>query len=184
MERLLDYTFDFDRKPAPIHHRWIGNNTLLFSSANHDVRPGQVEVRTVRRYTGHEDAVSDVPALVLPMLEGDSFIYCVRTFMFASFDDGPPRRVWFLTLQNGIHRAYTLRRMGFEHMPALIIDPQSGDETRLLLSNWSQERLQQAESPRPPLLRDFFDPALTETFTVPKSTLCVRVALSIEKFTT
>lgn len=181
---LLDYAIDFDRKPSPIHHRWIENNTLLFSSPNHDVRPGQIEVRSIPRYRTADLDQAPVPALILPMLEGDSFIYCVRTFSVMQFPDGSQRRNWFLTLQNGVHRAYALRSMGFEYMPMLIVDPRSSDETALLTGNWSPERLQQAYSSCPPLLRDFFNPELTETFSVRRSTLCIRVAVTVEKFTT
>lgn len=182
---LLDYSFDFDREPAPIHHKLIGNGTHLFTSPNHDVRLGNIEVRTVPRYRSADVRdVGETPALVIPIMEGDPFIYCVRTYSNAEFPDGTVKRVWFLTLQNGVHRAYALRARGIEYMPMLIIDPETADETRLLMGNWSQERLQQAASPRPPLLKDFFNPALIETFEVRRSLLCVRVAITVEKFTT
>jgi hypothetical protein len=182
---LLDYAFDFDREPASIHHKLIGNNTHLFTSPNHDVRLGNIEVRTVPRYPSADARdVGEIPALILPITEGDSFIYCVRTYSHAQFPDGSVKRIWFLTLQNGVHRAYALRARGYEYMPMLIVDPETADETRLLTGNWSQERQQQAASTRPPLLKDFLNPELTETFAVRRSLLCLRVAITIEKFTT
>ena len=50
--------------------------------------------------------------------DGDSFTYCVRTFSVVQFPDGSQRRIWFLTLQNGVHRAYALRSIG----QALIVE--------------------------------------------------------------
>jgi len=185
MEQLLDYSIDLTRRPAPIHHRWIGQNTLLFTSPNHDVRPGNVEVRSVpRNAKGSGDgAVHDVPALVVPLLEGEAPSYCIRTRAAIPTNDGSQKRVWFLTLQNGIHRAYALRSLGFEYMPVLLIDPSSADETGLLMSNWSPERMQQVPTLRPPLLKDFFNSDLTETFELRRSMLCVRISVTVEKFT-
>ena len=51
------------------------------------------------------------------------------------------------------------------------------------MAQWSPERQNQNGSARPPLLRDFFDASLTETFDVRNADLCIKVAVTLEKFT-
>lgn len=183
MEQLLDYCFDFSRKNDVVDHHQISNG-FLFSTRNHDVRTGKIEVRQIPEYSDDGMNSRTVPALVIPIVAGDPFIYCVRTYMNATLPDGSTKRVYFLTLQNGIHRAYALRSLGVEHMPCIIIDPTSANETNLLLGNWSPERLQQNASQRPPLLKDFFNPDLIEKFNVRRTIMCIKVGLTLEKFTT
>jgi hypothetical protein len=69
-------------------------------------------------------------------------------------------------------------------MPCIVIDPASSNETELLLANWSPERKGQNASARPPLMKDFFNNDLIEKFNVRKTTMCIKVGLSLEKFTT
>jgi len=140
----------------------------------------------MQRQSANDDGASgrDVPALVIPIVQGDPYTYCVRTYANMQSPDGQVQRVYWITIQNGIHRAYALRSLGFDYMPCLLIDPTSSDETRLLTGNWSPERMQMCESPRPPLLKDFFDSNLTEKFPVRKTSLCVKVGFTLEKFTT
>ncbi|MDE1818890.1 MAG: hypothetical protein KGI19_09855 [Thaumarchaeota archaeon] len=183
MEELLDYTFDFNRKSPAIRSHLISNNSILFSTDDHDVRPGKIEVRKINKYA-ENDENGTVPALVIPIVEGESFIYCVRTYNYQQMPDGTSKKVYFLTLQNGIHRAYALRSLGLEYMPCLIIDPLTAGETNMLIGNWSPERLQQNASPRPPLMKDFFNPELTEKFRVSKTIRCIKVEWKIENFTT
>jgi hypothetical protein len=184
-EDLLYYTIDFNRKPAVIHNHVISQNAVLFSTNDHDVRLGRIEVRQIPRYD-EQGMSSDktVPALVIPIQEGDPFVYCIRTHMAVIMPDGTQKQIHFLTLQNGIHRAYALRSLGIEYMPCLVIDPISAEETRMLMGNWSPERLQQNASQRPPLMKDFFNPELTERFKVRQKVLCIKVGWTVEKFTT
>jgi hypothetical protein len=129
-----------------------------------------------------EGEATTTPALVVPIAGGEPVIHCVRTFVTAELPDGSVRRIWFLTLQNGVHRVFALRERGIEYVPMLVIDPATSDETNLLLGNWTPERRQQGVSSRPPLLRDFFDDNLTATFEVPRAKMCVRIDVKIEEF--
>ncbi|MBI1829725.1 MAG: hypothetical protein HY222_00685 [Thaumarchaeota archaeon] len=184
IDELLDYTFDFNRKAPEIRSHIISNTAVLFSTTDHDVRPGKIEVRKINRYTENDENGSKIPALVIPIVEGESFIYCIRTWTMAPMSDGTMKKIYFLTLQNGIHRAYALRSLGIEYMPCLIIDPATAGETNILTVNWSPERLQQNVTQRPPLMKDFFNPELTEKFNVPKTMRCIKVEWKIENFTT
>lgn len=185
VSELLDYTIDLNRKPDAINRHQISNNAFLFSTKNHDIRLGKIEVRQIPQYDEREgNSTHTVPALVIPIIEGDPIIYCLRTYNFIPMPDGTQKKNYYLTLQNGFHRAYALRSLGIEYMPCIVIDPISFDETTMLQGRWSQERKTQEVSPRPPLMKDFFNPELIEKFKVRKTDLCIKVAWTIEKFTT
>jgi hypothetical protein len=166
---LLRITTGISRPTSEITHRRIANTTTVFTTDDHDVRPRPPEVR-VTGEGAHE--------LVLSIGPGDPTIYAVRTFM--PHPDGGLR--WFLTLQNGVHRLFALRERGIEYVPLLVVDPATGEETEMLLSNWSSERRKQSLSSRPPLLRDFFHESLTMTLDVPRTKMCFRVEVKVEKF--
>lgn len=175
--------FDFNRKAPQINHHLIANNAVLFSTTDHDVRAGKIEVRNIERHAQNNNG-DKISALVIPILEGDSFVYCIKTHAPFQMPDNTNKMIYFLTLQNGIHRAYALKSLGIEYMPCLIIEPKTSNETNMLMGNWKPERLQQNASQRPPLMKDFFNSELTETFKVRKRLLCVRVEWKVEKFTT
>ncbi len=184
VEELLDYNFDFNRKPSVINNHWIKPNVMLFSTDDHDVRPGMIELRQIPRYVGDGSNGGSVSALVIPVVEGEPSVYCIRTYAQVQMPDGSTKTIYFLTLMNGFHRAYALRSLGIEYMPCLIIDPTTAGETQMLMGNWTEERKAQNASQRPPLMKDFFNPELIEKFSVRKKLMCIRVELMIEKFTT
>lgn len=185
MPELIDFTIDLDRKPDVIHHHQISNNAILFSTDNHDVRPGKIEVRQIPKNNDVENLDGNyISALIIPVIEGDAVIYCLKTFNFIKMPDGTQKRNYYLRIQNGLHRAYALRSLGIEYMPCLIVEPTSAVETGLLTGQWSPERIAQEISQRPPLMKDFFNPELTEKFQVRKTKMCIKVEWKIDKFTT
>lgn len=184
MEQLIDYTIDMDRKPELIHHHQISNNAILFSTDNHDVRPGKIEVRQIPKDIDQDISKENIPAVVLPVMEGDAVIYCLKTFNFVPLPNGTQKKNYYLRIQNGLHRAYALRSLGIEYMPCLVVEPTSLAEAGLITGQWTPERRAQEVSIRPPLMKDFFNSNLTEKFDVRKTKMCIKVEWKIEKFTT
>lgn len=183
VEELLDYNFDFSRKPSIINSQLTSQNVMVFSTTDHDVRHGKIEVRKIPMWDGNGTDSPMVSALVIPIVEGEPSVYCLRTYAPMQMPDGSVKNIYFMTLMNGIHRAYAYKSRGIEYMPCLIIDPTSASETDMLMGNWSQERKIQNASQRPPLMKDFFNPELTEKFKVRKKLMCIRVEFKIEGFT-
>ena len=168
---LLARSLGRGRPRTNIEHRWIGPNTLLSSSKDHDVRALQAEIRDV----------DGKRALVMPFGGGEPAIHCVRVYDYVRLGDGSLVRRWSLTLQNGFHRLYALRELGVELVPMIVVEPLRAEETRFLLANWSPERIHQAAGARPPLLRDFFEPSVTASFEVQETSVAFRVELKIDK---
>jgi hypothetical protein len=86
-----------------------------------------------------------------------------------------------LILQNGSHRAYTLRAAGHQLVPCLIQNVTRPEELEAVLE---PAVLQQHElyfaHPRPPMLRDYFDPELHVRIPAPKIGRQVRIVFQPE----
>jgi hypothetical protein len=66
-----------------------------------------------------------------------------------------------LLLMNGSHRAYALRDAGVRHVPALIIEVTRREELDVVASEEIKSKPDDfLKASRPPLLKDYFDPAL------------------------
>jgi hypothetical protein len=87
-----------------------------------------------------------------------------------------------LILNNGFHRAYALRALGVRDVPC-VVQRLSGPED---LEHVGRAAIRRDPDvyfglARPPVLKDFFDPALTRTVTRPRLTRHVRVTFTVEE---
>ena len=86
-----------------------------------------------------------------------------------------------LVLNNGHHRAHALRAQGLTHVPALIQVCGTSDELALAASAEIVDNSDlYFELPRPPLLRDFDNPALTHNLTTPRLQRQLRLSFKVE----
>jgi hypothetical protein len=73
-----------------------------------------------------------------------------------------------LILNNGSHRAYALRKLGLTHAPCIVQHVQSRDALDVVASHEVRSDLDlYLKHPRPPMLRDYFNPQLHKVFTFP-----------------
>ena len=87
-----------------------------------------------------------------------------------------------LVLNNGSHRAFTLRQLGIAHVPCLIQHVSSREELTLVGS--AELKLNPDRyllHPRPPMFKDYFDPRLRKVFPVTRQLRQVRVNFNIEE---
>ncbi|HYO84441.1 MAG TPA: hypothetical protein VES20_23770 [Bryobacteraceae bacterium] len=87
-----------------------------------------------------------------------------------------------LILNNGSHRAYALHKLGYTHAPCIVQHVSSRHELELVAS--SQVRRDPdayLKSPRPPMLRDYFNPGLHTVLPVRRSIRQVTVRFEIEE---
>ncbi|MEJ1960805.1 MAG: hypothetical protein WDO56_04375 [Gammaproteobacteria bacterium] len=78
-----------------------------------------------------------------------------------------------LILMNGTHRAYSLRDLGFTHVACLVTHVSNDDEkSQMLPLIVKQDEARYLTSQRPPLFKDYFNPALRKVIpTVTRNTL-------------
>jgi len=87
-----------------------------------------------------------------------------------------------LVLNNGSHRAYTLRKMGFTHVPAIIQHVSSRHELELVGSEAIREHPDlYLKNPRPSMLKDYFDPKLHRVFQVHRKLKQVTVSFNVDE---
>jgi hypothetical protein len=87
-----------------------------------------------------------------------------------------------LVLNNGSHRAYTLREAGITHAPCLIQMVSRRDELPVVASgDLAASPDAYLVDPRPPVLRDYFDDALRVVAPVARKQRQVRVQINVEQ---
>ncbi|HET8895069.1 MAG TPA: hypothetical protein VFM96_13325 [Gaiellaceae bacterium] len=85
-----------------------------------------------------------------------------------------------LILTNGSHRAYALLEAGITHAPCLVQNVSRREEIELLgIPDLSANPDLYLKAPRPPLLKDYFDPALRIVASVPRKDRHVQVAFNV-----
>ncbi len=86
-----------------------------------------------------------------------------------------------LVLNNGHHRAYSLRAQGVSHVPCVIQACASFEEVRLAATDEIVDNSDlYFEAPRPPMLRDFDDPLLSCKMPVPRLRRELRLRVSAD----
>lgn len=89
-----------------------------------------------------------------------------------------------LLLNNGYHRAYGLRALGITHAPCIVETVTRVSELRLTASDSvTSNPAFFFRSPRPPMLKDFFNPALTKRLSVRPMESTIAVELKMHSWT-
>ncbi len=87
-----------------------------------------------------------------------------------------------LILNNGSHRAYTLRQMGITHVPCIIQHCASRDEVDAVAATEVRRNPDAyLKHPRPSMLKDYFDPALHLVMPVYRRLRQITVRFEIEE---
>jgi len=87
-----------------------------------------------------------------------------------------------LVLNNGNHRAYALHELGVFQVPCVIQKISDREELNVLahheLRRYADDYLRE---PRPPVLKDYFDPKLSRVVHLPRTSRHIRVSYSVEE---
>src|ERR1051325_6902849 len=87
-----------------------------------------------------------------------------------------------LILHNGSHRAYALRDLGVTHAPCIIQHVYSREELNVIAASAVTERPDVfVKTPRPPLLKDYFDPNLRKIVPVIRRLRQVTVKFQVDE---
>lgn len=86
-----------------------------------------------------------------------------------------------LILQNGSHRAYCLRQLGVSHAPCVVQKVSNREEYELVANlEVKQYADRYLKSPRPPVLKDYFDPMLIKIVPMRRRQRMVRLQIGVE----
>jgi hypothetical protein len=157
-----------DRIDPPTAYGPSGPNSWVFKSPSNDFRV--LDARVVDASALPPLGVNGVPTYVVAVSVGYG-----SNYLSALHVDGR------LVLNNGSHRAYALRAAGHTHVPCLIQHVSRRDELEVLGGPEhpvTQEPDRYLSSPRPPLLKDYFDEKLCLVADVQRNVRQVQVAIS------
>lgn len=88
-----------------------------------------------------------------------------------------------LVLHNGSHRAYALRDLGVTHVPCLIQHARTDEELmRVAMGALRRHPDVYLREPRPPVFKDYFNPALCRTVRLPETVRHVQVRFTSQEF--
>jgi hypothetical protein len=166
-EELFDFCLAVDQPQPAINGMQVSGNSFVFSSVSTDARFLGARLLEASRVDASAPNGGRAHSAVVLFVG-----YSVNALSVANVDGR-------LILANGSHRAYALRASGITRVPALVqriiredqlsTIPQVQQNTQLYL-----------QSPRPPLLRDYFNPALHEIVRVPRRLRQIRLPFGLE----
>jgi hypothetical protein len=152
----------------PVRVQRLSGDRYLFSSPSTDFRAHRPQLLRGDQLAG---IVSSGPAAAMVGLMvgfGSNFLSGIRS----------DKRV---LLQNGYHRAYALRSLGFSHAFCIVEDVTRKDELKLTAD---EDVVADPEfyfaSARPPLLKDYFDPKIARRLRVRRIETLVEVELRVK----
>ncbi|HEY6193723.1 MAG TPA: hypothetical protein VI504_01665 [Candidatus Eisenbacteria bacterium] len=142
----------YDHPVPPVEWSRVRRDRFVFVSPSNDLRYlGTIPLQS-KHITGHAVRGALVGAVGLAVGFGSNFLNAV----FAENR---------LILTNGSHRAYALRSLGVTHAPCIVQHASNRDELDLVASEVVRKDPDYyLRGPRPPLLRDYFDPRLRKRF--------------------
>jgi hypothetical protein len=168
-EEVFRLCLPFDHPQPPVRLGRVAGNAYVFASPSNDLRflePAFLGAQQLVEYPP-PGPVAGVVGLVVGF--GSNFLNAIHA----------ERR---LVLNNGSHRAFALRDLGVTHAPCIIQRVAVRDELAVVASNdLAQNPDLYLKAPRPPLLKDYFDPQLRKLVDVPKRLRQVRVTFGVEQ---
>jgi hypothetical protein len=168
---LFRFCLPLDRPMPPVRIQRLTGDRFVFSCASTDFRAHHPRLLRPRELAGI-DSIGPVAAMVGIMIGfGSNFMSAIRS----------DSRI---LLQNGYHRAYALRSLGFTHAFCIIEDVTRKDELKLTAdADVAADPEFYFASKRPPLLRDFFDPRLAKALPMLPMESHIEVELKVRSST-
>jgi len=167
-EQLFDICLTLTKEYAPISRLKANENTYIYASDSADFRVIGVFPKPVKDYQLSSDLITGIPVRSVIVLLG----YGLPVATAVEVD----KKIFLI---NGFHRLYALAEMGVKEVPLLIhkitdqfdLSPYKPYITEFLFNH-----------PRPPLMKDFFNPDLTlEIKTIPRRKT-IKVQVNHESF--
>jgi len=168
-EQLFRFCLPFDHPHPPAQIMQMAQNAFAFVSQSNDLRFLDAPLLDPTQIPGYVPSGPPVAIIGLVVGFGSNFLNAARI----------ENR---LVLGNGSHRAYALRDMGITHVPCLIQHVSRREEMEMLgFGDVFTNADAYLKAPRPPVLKDYFDPALRKIVPVRRKNRQVRVTFGVEQ---
>ena len=168
-EDIFRTCLSYEHKHPPVKWSKMRGDRFVFMSPSNDLRFLGVMPLKSKHIKNHAPPGSLVGVIGIAVGFGSNFLNIVSA----------ENR---LILNNGSHRAYTLRKMGFTHVPAIIQHVSNRHELELVGSEAVRDHPDQyLKTPRPSMLKDYFDPKLHRVFQVHRRLKQVTVGFDVDE---
>ena len=167
-DRIFRLCLPVDHPQPPFTSGRIAQNAFVFLSPSSDLRLLEVVPLSGAQLMNYnsQGPISGVVAMVVGF--GPNFLNVIHA----------ENR---LVLNNGSHRAYALRELGVTHVPAIVQHVTRRDELEVIApGDLASKPDLYLHDVRPPLLKDYFDPALRSTLPVARKNRQVKVMFGAE----
>ena len=151
---LFKFCLTIDQPEPPIIGLQANNNTFVFSSISTDARFLGARLLDASNVGGHTPAGKATAAVVLYVGYGINALSVINI-------NGR------LVLNNGSHRAYALRSAGINRAISVVQSLSRPDEL-VTMPVVQQNQDLYLHSPRPPMLKDYFNPDLMDVIEAPR----------------
>jgi len=170
-EQLFNFCLPLERAMPPVRMQRLSGDRYLFSCPSTDFRAHRPRLLRGAELSGLTSSGPAAAMLGIMIGFGSNFLSAVRS----------GRR---LLLQNGYHRAYTLRCLGFTHAYCIVEDVTRKDELKVAADeDVAADPEFYFAAKRPPLLKDFFDPRLAKVLPVLPMENVVEVEIKVRSST-
>jgi hypothetical protein len=169
---LFRFCLPLETPDTPVQIQRVGSKRYVFRSESTDFRFQESMLLRPDQITGYENygPIAGVAGVAVGF--GSNFLNVIH-------DDDNQR----LLLHNGYHRACALRALGITHAPCIIQTVTRRDELDISAdSDVAKSPGYYFNAPRPPLLKDYFDPKIRKVLPVKKMIRMVEVNFEVKEF--
>lgn len=168
-ETLFRFCLPYDHPMAEHRSAKTSDHSFVFTSRSTDLRFLDAVLLRPNQLVNYPSygPIAGVVALVVGY--GSNYLNAIAT-------EGR------IVLNNGNHRAYALRALGITHAPCLIQKVDTREElAHVATGGFRRHPDFYLTGPRPPLLKDYFDPLFHRKVVVPTTGRQIRVSFSTEE---
>ncbi|HYZ86173.1 MAG TPA: hypothetical protein VE621_17310 [Bryobacteraceae bacterium] len=168
-DQIFRTCLPFDHPQPPAKWMRVHHDKFVFMSPSNDLRFLEAIPLTPEQLSNPEQGRNLLGLVGLAVGFGSNFLNAVYA----------ENR---LILNNGSHRAYALRKLGVKRVPCIIQHVSTRHELQVVAtSHVGQDPDSYLKSPRPLMLKDYFDPRLHQVIPVHKSVRQVTVRFEIDE---
>ena len=168
-ERIFRTCLPYDHPEPPVKWSRVGRNRFVFVSPSNDLRFLGAMPMKPKHITDYPPPGALACVIGLGVGFGSNFLNAIYT----------ENR---LILNNGSHRAYALREMGYTHVPCIVQHVSSRDELELIAASaiWDDPDYY-LKHPRPSMFKDYFNPKLHKVMPVHRRVRQITVRFEVEE---
>ena len=169
-EQVFRVCLPFDHPPVEHRIHAASSDTYVFSSESNDIRFLRSVILQPEEVQGIKTHGTIVGVLGIVVGYGSNYLNAIAA-------EGR------LILNNGSHRAYALRDLGITHVPCVVQKAATPSELTSVAAGGLRKRPDfYLKDPRPPVLKDYFEPRLRQVLRLRPINRHVKVRFTVETY--